>query len=89
MIPSSFDESNEVLDKPPGMTYDECVALSVWRGESADGVPLVVSQWRPTREELAEINRTGRVWLTVLGVTMPPVAISGDSPFEHVDAPGC
>ena len=89
MIPTSFDESNGVLDKPPGMTYDECEVLSVWRGESSDGVPLVVSQWKPTREELDEINRTGRVWLIVLGHTMPPASLDGNSPFEPVDAPGC
>ena len=82
MIPTSFDESNHVLDKPPGMTYEQCQALSVWQGESSDGVPLVVSAWKPTREELESIKRTGRVWLIVLGQTMPPVSLEGTSPFE-------
>jgi len=81
MIPTSFTESNCVLDKPDGTTYDECQVLSVWRGTSIDGVPLVISCWKLTKEELAEINETGRVWLTILGETMPPAAVEVKSPF--------
>ena len=81
MIPASFDESNGVLDKPDGMTYDECQVLSTWRGESTDGLPLVVSCWKMTPEELAEVNRTGRVWLLVYGETMQPSVVEGCKPF--------
>ncbi len=81
MIATSFDESNLALGKPDDMTHDECEALSVWRGLSESGQPLVISCWKTTREELAEIARTGRVWLVVYGNTMPPVALCGSSPF--------
>lgn len=81
MVATSFPESNHVLDKPAEMTYDECDPLSVWVGRDPNGVPLVISQWKLTKEELAEVNRTGRVWLTVFGVTMQPVALHTASPF--------
>lgn len=77
MTPTGFDEDNSVLDPPPGVV---CASLSVWRGES-DGTPMVISCWKPSREELDEIVRTGRVWAIVVGETMPPIAVQGISPF--------
>ena len=62
---TSFPESNCVLDKPPGMTYEECEAASVCRTHTPHGIPVVISCWKVTAEELAEITRTGRVWLWV------------------------
>ncbi len=58
--------------------------LSVYRGQQANGVPVVISCWKLTQEELAEFQRTGRVWLTVMGTTMPPVALSALSPWPEV-----
>lgn len=81
MVPTGFDEENGVLNPPPGMSPDECEALSVWRGPQENGTPVVISCWKPTAEELAEINRTGRVWLLVLGLTMPPIQPTGHYPF--------
>lgn len=79
---SSFDESNVVLDKPDNMSYEECSPASVFRGKNESGQPVVISCWKPTREELEEIQRTGRVWLTVLDFTMPPAYVSGVSPWK-------
>jgi len=83
MIPCSFDESNVVLDKPDDMDRDQCEALSVWRGRSNDGTPLVISCWKLTRDELEILLATGRVWLTVLGQTRPPVSLSINKPFTE------
>lgn len=81
MTPTSFTESNHVLDKPPGWDYDQCEALSVCVTKQPDGMPVVISCWKVTAEELAEINRTGRVWLVVPGRSMPPVSVQGSTPF--------
>lgn len=81
MFPANFDESNGVLDKPPTMTADQCDPLSVWRGPSTNGFPVVITCWKPTAEELAEINRTGRVWAMITGHSMPPMCLLGTSPF--------
>ncbi len=82
MVPTAFDEENGVLDRPPGMSDDECGPLSVWRGMMGKS-PVVISCWKPTTEEMEEIKRTGRVWLLVVGESMPPIAPIGISPFVN------
>lgn len=81
MVPTAFDEENGVLDSPPGMFPDECEPLSVWRGPYVD-YPVVISCWKITDEEFANICMTRRVWLMVYGYSMPPVILSGIKPFE-------
>lgn len=81
MIPTSFDEANAVLGKPDSMSHEECTCLSVLRTEMDNGQPIVISCWKLTTEELAEIQRTGRVWLMIWGPTMPPAAVEGKRPF--------
>lgn len=82
VFPTSFEESDSVLDKPEGSSYDQCEPLAIKRVVTPDGIPCVVSCWKATQEELDEIVRTGRVWLTVWGNTMPPACVSGSTPFE-------
>lgn len=78
---ASFDEANTVLGKPADMTHEQCEAASVCRTQYDDGTPVVISCWKVTKEELEEIQRTGRVWLTIVGQTMPPAHVGGISPF--------
>lgn len=80
-FPADFAESNVVLEKPSTMTAEECSALSAFQGLTADGLPVVISCWKLTAEELAEINRTGRVWLLVYGTAMFPSCVAGEKPF--------
>lgn len=82
MVPTSFDQANIVYDKPEGMTREECDALSCWKGQDTDGQPLVISCWKPTKEELEEINRTGRIWVFHFGHYLQPHAVSGQNPFK-------
>jgi hypothetical protein len=88
MIPTAFDEENGVLDGPQGTTSDEVGPLSVWRGRFDNGQPCVISCWRPTKEEMEEIQKTGRIWITILGRTMPPILPLGISPFDLVKPRG-
>ena len=66
-----------VLGAPTGMD-DSCDPLTVCRTEW-DGMPVVVSCWKVTPEELAEIQRTGRVWLAIWGESMPPAWVGTKS----------
>mgnify|MGYP001561571871 CR=1 FL=1 len=77
MFPSDFDQSNKVLDRPPTMTADDCDPLNVWRGDDSEGIPVVISCWKFTKEELEIMQKTGKVWLIIRGTTMPPASISG------------
>ena len=81
MVPTDFDESTDYLNPPPGTDPDQVVPLNVYQGKDSDGIPVCISCWKVTREELDEITRTGRVWLVLYGVTMPPARLDGLTPF--------
>jgi hypothetical protein len=81
-----FEESNTVLGPPPGVSENECQSLQIHRMQLPDGSYVVVSCHKVTKEELNEINRTGRVWLMVWGITMPPVYLMGVSPWSESQA---
>ncbi len=82
MVPADFKQSNHVIDKPTCMDREECEPLcvevgSLHIGDQGMRATAVQSCWKMTPEELDEVNRTGRVWLTVFGAGMPPVILSG------------
>lgn len=85
-FPASFDESTGYLSRPANMTDEECEPLSIAR-VGCDGTLTIISCWKLTKEELEEINRTGRVWLGICGMTMPPAWISGSNPFDKPKEP--
>lgn len=87
MIATAFDEENSVLHPPPGVSPEEVSALSTWRGKLEDGTQVVISCWKPTPEEFAEMRSTGRVWVMVLGETMPPLVPLGESPWKNDGRP--
>ena len=72
-----FREANCILERPKGMTAEECSSLEVYR----DG-QYVISRWQLTDEELDELKRNGgKVYLLILGATMPPACVAVKSPF--------
>lgn len=76
-VPCNFEESNEVIDRPEGLTEEQCGVLSVFKAvDQKTQLPCVVSCWKITQEELDEINRTGRIWLVLYGKTMPPAIVT-------------
>lgn len=85
--PCDFPESNHVFDKPVDMNRDQCEPLNVrlmvtW----PSGFPCILSCWKLTQEELDEINKTGRIWISILSQGMPPVWITGIKPnMEQID----
>jgi hypothetical protein len=66
-----FKQSNLTL------VGDDCFDLPVYHDNLQS-----ISCWKPSEEELAEINLTGTIWLSVIG-QHPPVMLSGKSPFEE------
>lgn len=89
MFPASFNEANHFLSRPEDMNEDQCDPLVVCLTEQAQGdgslLPVVISCWKPTQEELDEIIRTKRVWLGIIGNTMPPAWLAGCSPFPPIE----
>jgi len=82
MEASGFHESNHVLGPPEGATEEQVHSLACFVGVDEGDYNVVVSCWRPTQEEINEIQRTGRIWLTVMGNSMPPVRMQAFKPFK-------
>lgn len=80
--PMPFREANGTLVPPqqdtPGTRILEMPIC--WTSTPA-GVPCVVSCWRFTKPELDRLNETGNLWVTIIGATLPPIAIEVNSPF--------
>lgn len=75
--PIPFPEYNRVLGAPKGA--EGILDLPIW----TDGIRCV-SKWSLTLPELAEIQRTGHIWLHVWfgDGTQPPVSVSSENPFH-------
>lgn len=77
----SFAQENCIFGPPRGVSSEDCETISAWRGPPDSDEKVVVTCWKVTKEELEEIQRTGRVYLIVQGSRMPPVCLLGHSPF--------
>jgi hypothetical protein len=68
--------NNAVLGAPDGWIQDElpCGALPITRTE-VHGLPCIGSFWRPTSDELAQLNAGALVAVWVIGNTTPPMSI--------------
>ena len=69
--------NNGVLGAPAGWDQENvtCNALPITRTEW-DGIPAIVSFWRPSAEELKALNEGQMIALWVAGLGMPPVALT-------------
>lgn len=70
--PIEFPGMTTTLAAPPGCE-DVVQPLPIRRVEGK-----CLSCWRLTPEELAEIARTGVVWLSIWGSTQPPALVAGE-----------
>lgn len=72
MNPVEFEGQSTLLAPPPGTPRGECGALPVQVFGGAFGF-VFSSFWRPTIEELAQLNAGAHVRLAVHGAAHPPV----------------
>ena len=78
MQPIDFKEKTKVLQKPAGMTDEECQPLPVW---NADG-KTCISCWKASLIERIRFLFTGKIWLWVIfGHIQPPVCLDINYPF--------
>ena len=77
-VPNKFPQANAVWRGWPAGNGKEAVAdLHAYRDKQRS-----ISCWELTAAEVAEVMRTGRVWLHVFG-QHPPVYVGGESPFQE------
>ncbi len=76
MNPTQHPSNNRVLGAPKGWDQSAlpCGALAI-TDMDIEGMPAVVSFWRPDAAELAALNAGGLVALQIFGQTMPPAAV--------------
>lgn len=84
MKPIDFPPRNQILGKPEEMTDDQCMPLPIYRGNTTDGMPCLISVWEFTKEEIETIQRTGKMYLHITSVAMPPVSLYTENPFIQV-----
>lgn len=78
--PVEFEGHNIVLAPPPGS--ENVGSLPIFR----NGV-CCVSCWQLTETELADVVRTGRIFLSIFsGATQPPVYVGSEDTVREVCA---
>lgn len=65
-------------------TKEGCHDLPGTRFTYADGTPGVETCFELSPEELEELNKTGRIYLYMIGTTVPPLYLSTTSDIEPV-----
>lgn len=85
MIPAEeFPQANTVFNSPPDLE-GSCLPIKAHIGQVQggifDGSMQCIVAWKPTVEELAELNRGGSIYLAVMG-GLPPHCLSTN--FEAI-----
>lgn len=86
MLPIDFPEKNLVYTKPQGWTDEQCGDLPAWKGEvpldeKGNTTTAIISCWQLSKEDLEEVQRTGKIWLSVTMPVQPPVSLFTGNPF--------
>lgn len=69
-----FDGCNKRYSPPEGVSEEQCASIDVFRNGAC-----TVSAWKPSSEELVEINRTGLVWLSIWSSGLPPAYVGSET----------
>lgn len=69
-----FEGANTIFQAPEGTDPEDCYDLECF---TAPG--KIISCWRLNAEELAEVAKTGVVWVEVQGNSTPPILVSGNA----------
>lgn len=83
----SFPEQTTVFGKPEGWKDEDCYGLPVaqtyYRNSEGQPIPCLVSCWELTPEDIVELQKTGRIYLSITGTGLPPVSLSALYPFTQ------
>lgn len=84
MLPTTFEGFNFVYTKPKDWTDEQCGDLPVFKGQTRDGFPCIISCWKLSKEDLKEIQKTRSIYLNIIGQGMPPVLLFTENPFVDI-----
>lgn len=81
MTPTRFAEANTRFGPPSDLVESQCSTIWAYRGVvsggSVDGCDFVVTAWKPSAEELKQLNAGNPVFLSCIG-GLPPHFITTD-----------
>lgn len=80
MRPIKTEHTNAVLKAPKEGT--SIVDLPITRLELSDGINAVESCWKLSKEDLEEVQKTGKIYFVCIGDTHPPILLSTKSQLE-------
>ena len=83
----SFPQQTTVFGKPEGWKDEDCyglpVAQSYYLNSEGKPVACLISCWEFTPEDMAEFQKTGKIYLSITGSGMPPVSLSAGRAFPE------
>jgi len=83
MLPITFKQANHIFTEPNGLTDEQCGNLPVFKGKDMANLPVIISCWKFSKEDLEYIQQTGCIFLSIMGEGMPPVSLIAENPFEY------
>lgn len=82
MNPINFEQVNEIMGPPEGMTEEECSDLPVAHVQAQEQ-EVFISCWEMSEEELQILIQTRKIWVWQFGDHVQPISISAQFPFEE------
>lgn len=82
MNPIEFKEQNLLLGAGDNPNTDDMPVAVSTQEFTGDSILHSVSCWQLSPEELAEIQRTGVLWLSTMGWPPPPIVCMSHNPFD-------
>lgn len=74
-MPIKFEGANVDLAKPDNMTDEQCMTLPAEKNIDLGGFPYYLTAWMPNKEDMEAMNAGRPLFLKVLGLSHPPVAL--------------
>ncbi len=91
MNPTPFPDQNCQFGPPPGYDESQVRTINAYQGTvtgqtNVDGVPVIVTAYKPTPEELADLIAGGRIYVSHCMAGLPPHFLT--THFQAAKNPG-
>lgn len=80
MNPINFPEATVKFNAPVSMSEEQCSSINAYVGTIVDGnckgMLQIITAWMPTEEEIQSMKDGNPVFISFLGVALPPHFLS-------------
>lgn len=82
MTPVAFPEANTDFNPPAGFEPSQVAPVRAFSGNvvggSVDGMPVVVTAWMPSPEDIAALAAGRPLYVSIIGGFLPPHMVTTD-----------